>query len=74
MPPQGWIDVAKLKWPDQKRMIARLPLNAKQIWYAAQNPQTLIDLSSDKNFRKWWDRHYLLPLKIKRFFYSLKFW
>lgn len=65
---------ADLKFPEDGMKIARLSLLNKQVWIAAQDPQHLIDLMLDDKFKRFWWRYYILPLKIKRFFYKFKFW
>lgn len=71
-PPRFWFSMKDLKWPEDRKTIARLSLEGKQIWYAAQDPIKLIE--SDSDFHSFWFRNYILPLKIKRFLYILKFW
>ena len=60
------------KFPENKREIARLSLAGKQVWYAAQDPHTLIE--ADADFGSFWYWRYILPLKLKRFLFSFKFW
>lgn len=61
-----------LSWPKDRMRIALLSLSDKQAWYAAQKPEDLA--SSSLEFQSFWQRWYIRPLKIKRFFYSFKFW
>ena len=61
-----------LKFPQDKYQIARLSLFQKQIWYASKDPHELIQ--ETPLFKAWWFRHYVMPLRIKRLFYKLKFW
>lgn len=68
----GWL--VELKWPANRVRIAFMSLENKQKWLLAQDPQTLIDLGLDAKFVAFWDRCYILPLKIKRFLYKAKFW
>lgn len=61
-----------LKYPEDRKKIARLPLAHLQVWYAAQDPHTLIEAGGD--FHSFWYWHYILPLKLKRIVFKLKFW
>lgn len=61
-----------LGYPADKGTIGRLPLNEKQVWYAAQDPHSLIEAGND--FQSFWYWHYVMPLKVKRFMYWFKFW
>lgn len=57
--------------------IAKLSMDKKQEWYAHQiqeaskNGMVPIQFTSSE-FTRWWYWHYVLPLKIKRWFYRLK--
>lgn len=61
-----------LRYPGDKGAIARLPLAEKMVWYAAQDPHTLIE--ADDDFAVFWFWHYIVPLRIKRLIFKLKFW
>lgn len=64
--------VANLKYPQDRKAIAKLTLIGKQVWYAAQDPHQLIE--ADGDFHHFWAMRYVFPLKVKRFFYLFKFW
>jgi hypothetical protein len=71
--PEGHLShLSLLRFPQDKKEIRKLSLAEKQVWYAAQDPQLMIQTSVD--FHEFWVRTYVIPLKIKRFFYALKFW
>ncbi len=71
---ETWAYVRDLEFPRDWKKIAFLNLNAKMVWWAAQDPQDMIDKGLETQFRRFWFRYYLLPLKIKRFLYRFKFW
>jgi hypothetical protein len=64
--------VQLLKWPTDASIIAQLDLIEMQCWYCAQDPRSMIWLGQNKEFKRFWFRHYLLPLRIKRVVYKLK--
>lgn len=64
--------VQLLRWPSDAATIAQLDLIEMQCWYAGQEPRYMIYLSLNKEFVRFWNRHYLWPLKIKRFLYRIK--
>lgn len=64
--------VQLLKYPQDASVIAQLDLIELQCWYAGQEPRQMIYLAQTKEFRRFWARHYLWPLKIKRFMYKIK--
>lgn len=66
--------VYELRWPDDKKAIARLDLDAKQQWWAMQDARAMIFLSETEEFKRFWFFHYLVPLRLKRLVYRLKFW
>ena len=63
-----------LKYPQDRAQLRKAPLQALQVWFAAQDPQVMIDLAQDRDFVRFWKWHYLVPLKLKRLLYVLKFW
>ena len=63
-----------LKWPADKRTIARLPLEEMVCWYAGQEPRYMVFLGQDSEFKKFWKRHYLRPLHLKRFWFKITKW
>ena len=68
----GPIGSTQLKYPENRWRIALLSQPAKEAWYAAQEPKDLIERSKD--FERFWKTWYLGHIKLKRFFYSFKFW
>ncbi len=64
--------LSELKFPEDAAKIKRLTLAAKQVWYAGQDPQILVQ--SDADFHQFWYLNYIFPLKLKRFAYIFKFW
>lgn len=66
--------IVDLHWPDDRRAIARLDLDAKQEWWALQDARAMIFLGDTEEFRQFWFWHYLVPLRAKRLLYRMKFW
>jgi len=67
-------DLALLRWPDDKSIIAGLSLSEKIYWYASLNSQDVIFMANTKEFQRFWYWRYLVPLRIKRFLYKVKYW
>ncbi len=61
-----------LKWPQDARKLAALPLLELQIWISGQDPRELIYMAQDPNYVRFIKYHYLWPLRFKRF--GLKMW
>jgi hypothetical protein len=72
--PIHWPTIAEYRWPDDKKRIARLDLDSKQQWWAAQDARSMIFLAETEEFKRFWFFHYLVPLRAKRLLYRLKFW
>jgi hypothetical protein len=64
--------VQLLKWPEDASVIAQLDLIGLQCWFAGQDPREMIYLGQNREFRRFWYRTYLLPLRIKRFIFKIK--
>jgi hypothetical protein len=64
-----------LKFPEDKRKIAKLSSEEKMEWYAHQFQRTPglypYELTTT-DFETFWRWHVLIPMKIKRFFYRIK--
>jgi len=63
---------AFLKWPQDKLTLKQLSLDEKIFWFASQDPRSVIYLAQTPDFKKFWYRHYILQLKLKRFAYKIK--
>ena len=69
------VDLTKvqlLKWPEDASTIAQLDLIELQCWFAGQDPREMVFLGQNKEFRHFMYRYYILPLKIKRFWFKIK--
>lgn len=64
----------ELSFPRDAMRLCWLSLAEKQVWYASRDPQEMITLSLDPQFKRFWQRFYSRPLKLKRALYKLKFW
>jgi len=64
--------ILHLRWPQDARLIARLPLPEFQMWLSAIDPRELIFMAQSREFKQFVWRHYLLPVKIKRFILKVR--
>jgi len=65
-------DLTFLKWPEDRQTLAQLSMSELIMWYAGLDPRELVYMGQTAEFQRFWFRHYLLPLRIKRFFYKIK--
>lgn len=74
--PDG-IDKAYLlyQFPRDKSLISKLSLDHKIEWYGhqfqAMDPRQVAIIFSSKEFASFWKWRYLMPIKLKRFFYRV---
>lgn len=55
-----------LKWPQDRKELAKLPVIELQLWIASQDPRGLVFLAQDREYQRFIKYHYLWPLKLKR--------
>lgn len=67
-------EIGQLRFPEDRALIAQLTLDEKAFWYGAQNPQDMVWLGNKEDFTRFWRWYYMVPLKVKRLIYKLKFW
>lgn len=67
-------DVSFLKWPEDKASLACLNSSELILWYASQEPRQAVWMGQDPEFKKFWYRKYLLPLRLKRLLYKYTKW
>ena len=64
--------VQRLMWPQDRATIAQLDLEEKIMWYSGQDAREMVYLGQNKDFKKFWYWHYLLPLRSKRFVFKIR--
>ncbi len=65
----------RLKFPDDKKPIAKLSVEKKAEWYAYQferQPGQVPIALTTSEFRTFWKWRYYWPLRMKRFFFRVK--
>jgi hypothetical protein len=68
-------EMLALKFPEDKRRIAKLSHDDKMEWYAHQfqvDPRGAAVNLSTKEFERFWKWRVVIPMKVKRFFYRVK--
>lgn len=64
--------IEQLKWPQDRVVLALLPLSALQTWYAAQEPRRMVFLGNDPSFKRFWHFAYILPTRFRRYLLKIK--
>lgn len=64
--------VSQLRWPQDASKIALLGLEAKQMWYLSIDSRDMIFIANTQEFKRFWNKTYVWPVKLKRFALRLR--